>query len=242
MARDANGLRFIDIRAVMGSRTKPSVLALLEAGLLVGGISLLIAFVFIRGEQDRQRDLGLERFYDSQSQLDSRTAGGTAEFDQSLAVPDQTLWSEQRVQAYQQTLAASDDMPLGVLIIDRLSLEAPVYDGADELNLNRGLARIKGTSTMDASGNLGIAGHRDGFFRGLKDVQEGDLIRLQTPMALVTYRVAEIVIVDPTEVSVLAPTPERTLTLVTCYPFYFVGQAPKRYIVKAHAEQYLANN
>jgi len=223
-------------------RKKPSVLALLQAGLLVGGVSLLVAFALVRGNQAEQRDLGLAAFYETQREPVHLAALHDAEFGSVLAVPDQSLWSEKRVQAYRESLKPGQDVPLAVLSIDRLNVEVPVYDGADELNLNRGVARIKGTASVTSPGNLGIAGHRDGFFRGLKDAQEGDLIRLRTPEAVVTYRVTEIVIVDPTEVSVLAQTEDRSLTLVTCYPFYFVGQAPKRYIVKARAEQYLAIN
>lgn len=226
----------------MRTKAKRSYMALLEAGLLVGGVSLLVAFALVRGDQAEQRDLGLAAFYDSQLDPVLLATLDESDFGSVLAVPDQSMWSEKRVQAYQQSLNSGQDVPLAVLSIDRLNVEVPVYNGADELNLDRGVARIKGTAAVNAPGNLGIAGHRDGFFRGLKDAQKGDLIRLRTPGALVTYRVTDIVIVDPTEVSVLAQTEDRSLTLVTCYPFYFVGHAPKRYIVKARAEQYLANN
>ena len=130
--------------------------------------------------------------------------------------------------------------PLALMMIPSLDIEVPVYNGADDFNLNRGVGRIKGTAWIDASGNLGIAGHRDGFFRGLKDIEEGESIELQTARGSVVYAVTSIMIVDPDEVSVLAPTQEQTLTLVTCYPFYYVGHAPKRYIVKATAEHLLA--
>ena len=104
----------------------------------------------------------------------------------------------------------------------------------------RGVGRVRGTARIDAPGNLGIAGHRDSFFRPLKDIRQGDRIELRTAGGIVTYAVDSISIVDPEEVSVLAPTQERTLTLVTCYPFYYVGHAPKRFIVKATAEHSLA--
>src|SRR5215469_851377 len=82
-------------------------------------------------------------------------------------------------------------------------------------------------------GNIGISGHRDGFFRGLKDIREGDGIELVTATGTDTYTIDHIVIVKPTDVSVLAPRPRPSITLVTCYPFYFVGSAPQRYIVQA---------
>ena len=84
-----------------------------------------------------------------------------------------------------------------------------------------------------AQGNLGIAGHRDGFFRGLKDIAPGDTLELETTAGREFYVVDDIRIVGPEEVSVLAGTPNQTITLVTCYPFYFVGSAPQRYIVRA---------
>ena len=83
---------------------------------------------------------------------------------------------------------------------------------------------------------MGLAGHRDGFFRVLKDVKIGDMIHVQSLDATTRYRISEIKIVEPTDVYVLDPTQSATVTLVTCYPFYFIGEAPQRYIVKGLAE------
>ena len=102
--------------------------------------------------------------------------------------------------------------------------------------MNRGAGWIEGTAELGTTGNIGLAGHRDGFFRGLKDIKSGDVIELETLDGSLTYRVSEITIVDPEDVYVLAPTPEPSVTLVTCYPFYFVGNAPKRYIVRGVLE------
>jgi sortase A len=99
--------------------------------------------------------------------------------------------------------------------------------------LNRGVGRILGTAQLGQPGNLGIAGHRDGFFRGLKDVGPDDVIEVIRPGQTDFYAITQIQIVDPGNVSVLAPTSTQTLTLVTCYPFYFIGNAPQRYIVTA---------
>jgi sortase A len=154
---------------------------------------------------------------------------------------NQELWNAQRVREYEASLAAAGEPPLGVLRIDGLDIAVPVYDGTEEETLHRGVGRVRGTARIDAVGNLGIAGHRDSFFRPLKDIREGELIELRTAGGTVTYSVSSISIVEPEDVSVLAPTPERTLTLVTCYPFYYVGHAPKRFIVKATAEHSMAN-
>jgi len=196
-----------------------------EYGLYLGGAALLAVFFQIRADSDRQREEGIQAFHD---------VGLTA-----VAAPNQELWADKRIAEYEQSLKVGAGPPLGVMTIDKLDIQVPVYDGADDFNLNRGVARIRGTATIDADGNLGIAGHRDGFFRGLKDITVGDSIELQTTRGEVRYTVSSIRIVDPSDVSVLAPTPERTITLVTCYPFYYVGHAPKRYIVTATAEHLL---
>jgi len=210
----------------MRSEVVKRKLGWLEAGLYLGGVVLLAVFFQIRADSDRQREEGVRAFQEA----------GLA----PVAEPNQELWADKRITEYQASLKVEAGPPLAVMSIDRFDIQVPVYDGADDFNLNRGVARIKGTATVDEIGNLGIAGHRDGFFRGLKDIAVGDLIDLQTTRGEVRYAVSSIEIVDPSDVSVLAPTPERTITLVTCYPFYYVGHAPKRFIVKATAEHLLA--
>jgi sortase A len=144
---------------------------------------------------------------------------------------DFRLWSANRIAAYKQSLTEKTDMPIGILHIPKIHLEVPVFDGTDELTLNRGLGRISGTARVGELGNLGIAGHRDGFFRGLKDIQPGDAVELELPGRTDTYVVTQIQVVKPENTTVLEPSPTATLTLVTCFPFYFVGSAPERYVV-----------
>lgn len=154
----------------------------------------------------------------------------------SIGVPDKSLWNAKRITEYQDSLMVNADPPIGVMRIEEVAIEIPIYNGTNDLNLNRGIGRIKGMARInDETGNLGIAGHRDGIFRGLKDLQLGDDIVVETTQGAQTYAVSSITIIPKTDVSVLAPTADKTLTLVTCYPFYFVGNAPKRYIVKATA-------
>jgi sortase A len=116
-------------------------------------------------------------------------------------------------------------------------LTAPVFEGTGATALNLGVGRIAGTSALGASGNLGIAGHRDGFFRALKDIEPGDLIEIRARGTQDIYEVASTKIVDRRDVSVLQPSSLPSLTLVTCYPFYFVGDAPERFVVKAVLRQ-----
>jgi sortase A len=151
----------------------------------------------------------------------------------SGSVVDFGLWPIKRVQAYKANLLEKVDAPLAVLRIPKIHLEVPVFEGTDDLTLNRGVGRIVGTAQVGAGGNLGIAGHRDGFFRGLKDVAKGDVIELARPRQTDVYVIDGIQTTKPEDVSVLKSTPKPSLTLVTCFPFHYVGSAPKRYIVRA---------
>ena len=149
------------------------------------------------------------------------------------AAPDFSLWSEKRIDDYREALATDTRTPVAMLRIPELDIEVAVLEGTDEVTLNRGVGHIDGTPMPGEGGNMGLAGHRDGFFRPLKDVEAGTRIELVTLTETLNYRVTDVWIVDPSDVSVLADTEEPALTLVTCYPFYFVGHAPERYIVRA---------
>jgi sortase A len=146
---------------------------------------------------------------------------------------DVSLWSPQRIRQYMESLAEKTDLPLAVLRIPKLNLEVPVFDGTDDWTLNRGAGRIIGTARLEDTGNTGIAAHRDGFFRSLKDIGLGDVIELKTSRGTNRYVVTQTQVTTPDDVSVLRPTATSSLTLVTCYPFYFVGNAPQRFIVHA---------
>lgn len=146
---------------------------------------------------------------------------------------DFSLWSKKRIQAYKAALAMKLEEPLAVLSIPKIALEVPVFDGTNEIVLNKGAGRIAGTALPGEAGNMGIAAHRDGFFRKLKDIHLGDQIKLATRDGTFVYAVKDIVIVPPTDVSVLHPLSRPALTLVTCYPFYYIGGAPQRYVVHA---------
>ena len=135
-----------------------------------------------------------------------------------------------------QLTAPSAALPslIGRITIPRLGISAMVKEGIDEETLDLAVGHIPSTPLPGQPGNVGVAAHRDNLFRNLKDVKRDDAIALTTLDNAYVYRVVSFSIVDPTEVSVLAASAdERTLTLVTCYPFYFVGHAPKRFIVRA---------
>jgi sortase A len=145
-------------------------------------------------------------------------------------------WSESRIAEYHAILASVEggDIPEAIMRIPSIDLEVPVFAGTEERNLTRGAGRIEGTPPAEAGGNTGIAAHRDGYFRSLKDVAIGDRIEMETLQGVHRYRVAELFVVEPHDISVLDATESSALTLVTCYPFYFVGSAPQRFIVRAH--------
>ncbi len=179
----------------------------------------IVAAVSLSGHLAARRDIG--RF--TAARADAHFAAGA---------PDLALWSPERISAWRESLRA-DALPLAVMRIRRLAIEAPILEGTDDWSLNRGVGHIADTAAPGVKGNCGLAGHRDGFFRALKDVAAGDTIELETLHGTEHYRVERSWIVAPEDVSVLDPTPARTLTLVTCYPFYFVGSAPQRFIVRA---------
>jgi sortase A len=124
--------------------------------------------------------------------------------------------------------------PIARLQIPSVGINTLVLEGDDDHALRLGAGHIPGTALPGEEGNVGIAGHRDTFFRPLRKIERNDSITLETPDAVYTYRVDAIEVVDPSLVALLQPTPDNTLTLVTCYPFYFVGAAPERFIVRAH--------
>ena len=122
---------------------------------------------------------------------------------------------------------------IGRIEIPRLLLSAVVVEGVDKITLRRAVGHIPGTALPGQAGNVGLAGHRDTFFRSLRDVKIKDEVQLSTLAGNFDYEVESLKVVNPDNVGVLAPLDHNVLTLVTCYPFYFVGPAPKRWIVRA---------
>jgi sortase A len=122
---------------------------------------------------------------------------------------------------------------VGRLEVPRLGMTSIVREGVDGGTLRRAVGHVPETALPGQPGNAALAGHRDTFFRPLKHIRKDDRIRVTTPDGVHEYRVTGTRVVAPTDVSVLAPTAEPTLTLVTCYPFSFVGNAPNRFVVLA---------
>jgi len=130
---------------------------------------------------------------------------------------------------------------IGRIEIARLGVSAVVRHGSDARTLQLAVGHIPGTALPGEAGNIGLAGHRDTFFRRLRDIEPQDRIRFVTTDGSYTYRVDRMDIVEPEDVWVLEPTRQQTLTLVTCYPFTYIGSAPERFVVRATLETALAD-
>jgi len=122
---------------------------------------------------------------------------------------------------------------IGRIEIPRLGISAIVRQGVDDRILSRAVGHVPSTALPGEKGNVGLAAHRDSYFRNLRDVREGDTIRIVSPDGTWEYAVESTEIVRPTNIEVLDPTSHASVTLVTCYPFNYVGHAPKRFIVRA---------
>ncbi len=125
---------------------------------------------------------------------------------------------------------------VGRISIPRLKISAMVEEGVDDTTLSRAVGHIPGTALPGETGNIGIAGHRDTFFQNLKDLKPNDQIDFTTHSGSYRYIVKSLTIVDPSDVGVLESKNGKVLTIVTCFPFHYVGNAPRRFIVHAVSE------
>jgi sortase A len=134
----------------------------------------------------------------------------------------------------QSTLApAADPLVLGRIEIPRIGVSAIVREGDDDTTLGLAVGHIPGTALPGERGNMALAGHRDSFFRALKHIQLHDTIRIRTASRRYEYLVDSTEVVAPEETRLLDPTRNAVLTLVTCYPFGWIGHAPNRFVVRA---------
>ncbi len=156
------------------------------------------------------------------------------------------LWQFSRYQLFEHTPGTLSALPksvlpcplkiLGRLEVPRLALSVAILEGETDDNLALGAAHLSGTAPLGGNGNSAIAGHRDLAFRSLRNIQPGDEIIIKSATDL-SYRVSCTRIVNPADTSVLGSDGRPRLTLITCYPFYFVGPAPRRFIVEAELQK-----
>lgn len=206
-------------QGLIRGRRLPGILDAGAAMALASGLFCLALYTLAEAEQRIASAAAVNAFHQAR--------------DAALAsAPDQTLWSASRQAAYGEVRHVDAGAPAALLRISSIDLLVPIFNGTSDLALNRGIGWIEDTAAPGVAGNVGLAGHRDGFFRRLADLRIGDSIEIQTLYASFRYRVTDTSIVEPTAVHVLDPTEEASVTLVTCYPFYFVGSAPQRFIVR----------
>jgi LPXTG-site transpeptidase (sortase) family protein len=193
----------------------------LQPILLGTGLALMLLYVatLTAGELGRRSDV-------------ANFISGSGDGREQTTAPDISLWSAQRVRDFKMAQTEVLAAPLAILRVPAFGLMVPVYPTTTELHLNRGVGVIDGMAAPDRGGNLGLAGHRDGFFRVLKDIRPGAVIEVETHRGMHRYRVSSIDIVDKADGRLLVDTDDPTITLVTCYPFYFVGDAPRRFVVR----------
>jgi sortase A len=169
--------------------------------------------------------------------FDRRVAGQTTAIMDYLAEKEARLFEpdskpDATPSQGRQPHIANDGL-VGRIVIPRLNLRAIVREGVGQDTLGLAAGHIPGTSLPGQPGNVGVAGHRDTLFRGLGSIRQNDLIQFETLDGRYLYEVASTQIVKPDNISVLKAQPYSELTLVTCYPFNYVGSAPDRFIVKA---------
>lgn len=219
----------------------------LEIACWVAGTAMVTLYFGARFVGEIERERGIEAFVQARAPVSTAypnfvTPDSFARPEvQSPAAPSVPVSvSQERVDfpadgrvASPESSSGSESMPIALLTIARVGLEVPVFADTSERNLNRGAGWVEGTAAPDDGGNIAIAAHRDGYFRVLEDVALGDVLVLESIAQEKNYRVTEISIVDPGDTSSLFATETAAVTLVTCYPFHFVGHAPQRYIVRA---------
>ena len=149
---------------------------------------------------------------------------------------DKQIDAEERHKAALPPAVAKEGDVLGRIEIPRLKLQVAILEGTTAHTLRLGVGHIDGTAFPGTGGSIGIAGHRDTYFRSLKDIRRNDEILLQTAAGIFRYEVDWIRITDPADGGILAPTADSGLTLVTCYPFHYIGAAPERYVIHARRQ------
>lgn len=210
-------------RSTLILRWSPPLLLFLAGVSALGYCGYVMAEARIsQNEQSREFDQAM------------RDAHAFAASDAGAAIPAMPAFVEARSATPAITAAKSgESIPVGRIEISSIGLTAMIQEGTGYHTLQRGVGHITGTSLPGQSGNTGLAGHRDTFFRKLKNIHEGDEIRMTTLSGSFLYRVDLISIVEPQDSAVLRSSGTDVLTLVTCYPFSFVGPAPKRFVVRA---------
>jgi len=219
----------------MTDRNRPrSLVRWLEGGLLLLGLVLIglwlrntIEARAFQSTESRKLEMALRQEQSTGTQQTPGPAKGAA-----VSVPLMSTPASSSVKR-STPAAAIVKGALGRIEIPRLRISGMIAEGTDNGTLKRAVGHVVSTAQPGEVGNVGLAAHRDGLFRGLGGVRKNDLIRVVTVRGTFIYRVEWMAVVDPHRVDVLDSTAEPSLTLITCYPFDFIGHAPKRFVVRA---------
>ncbi len=227
----------------------------IEKILLLGGLALIFIFLAVKihaqqghstsvNEVETLIELNQQKIAETIVNKSSQNTTDTEKFNsktkQTLinnknalsTIPDMSDWSSKRKKDYHEVNVNSP--VLGLLEIPQIDLKVAIFDKASEPHLNKGVARVLQRAKLSGEGNLSLAGHRDGFFRKLGQVVLGDVFTVKDISGNeFNYQVTKTWIVKPKDTYVMKATEKPSITLITCYPFYFVGSAPERYIVRA---------
>jgi LPXTG-site transpeptidase (sortase) family protein len=227
-----------------------------EFAFITLGVALLSVYVFFRMHawffqaydswsfdqvlKDRTHEADASRLPEGQrntpnleTEPDLANPRNTTNLETEPEVANYRDWAPARALAHEKSLKRQLRGIVGRLLIPALDLNVMVLEGTDPWTLNRAVGHIESTALPGRAGNVGISAHRDGYFRNLGHIARGDEISILTPEKTYRYAVESTRIVNPGDIEVLAPSDQPVLTLVTCFPFYFVGDAPQRFIVKA---------
>jgi sortase A len=154
--------------------------------------------------------------------------------DAAVNTLEKKIYAQEQHQVGRPQPVAKEGDVLGRIEIPRLGVKVAILEGTTSETLRLGVGHIAGTALPGEPGNIGIAGHRDTYFRALKDIRVNDEIQIQTATGISRFAVDSVEIVDPGDTGVLARSAGSAVTLVTCYPFHFIGAAPKRFVIHAH--------
>ena len=189
-----------------------SVLTWIERGLLTIGIALAFWCAFVIVQAHRAQNMPVPKV--TVTQTLPPDAGRNPSIPTPAPPPPPGTW-------------------IARLEVPTVKIATTVLEGSDDSTLRRASGHIEDTPLPGQPGNVGIAGHRDTVFRALRNIHVGDPLNLTTADRVYRYRISKTIVVEPEDVYVLDPTEQPTLTLVTCYPFEFIGHAPHRFIVQA---------
>jgi sortase A len=205
------------------------VICWMVAAMALGWFSYVQAeSYFFQGEQNRKLDALLHGRNSSAVVAPAASASDAS----SSSAEDESLPMASATPPPKVYVAASGEL-LGRIEIPRLNVSATIVEGDDSDNLRHAVGHIPGTALPWESGNIGLAGHRDSFFRKIGELRDGDQIVLTTIHGTFEFRASQFAIVKPDGVDVLSSVQQPALTLVTCYPFHYVGAAPQRFVIRA---------